>query len=244
MRVAALYDIHGNLPALEAVLAEVGESKVDLIVIGGDIAWGPMPAQTLDRLMDLGDKAVFIRGNADREVADPEDAQLEGWAAEVNDWCARRLSHEQRDFLRSLPTNMTLSLEACGATLFCHATPRRDNEVFTELTPKEKLVPLFSRYDESTFVCGHTHMQFDRMIGDKRVINAGSVGMPYEEAPGAYWALFDENLMHRRTEYDFEAAADMIARSECPEASGLASEIKSPPSRAEALATFEKRAPQ
>jgi putative phosphoesterase len=239
VKVAALYDIHANLPALEAVLVEVMEAQPDRIVIGGDITWGPMPRQTLQQLTELGNNAVFIRGNADREVADPEHAHLEGWAADVNEWCAKELSTQQRDFLRDLPMSVTFDLEACGSTLFFHATPRRDDEVFTATTPSEKLIPLFSGYLQSTFVCGHTHMQFDRMVGDKRIINAGSVGMPYSHKPGAYWALFGDDVQLRRTEYDYDAAAEAIANTGCPEAIDIAAEIKSPPSPDEALATFE-----
>jgi Icc-related predicted phosphoesterase len=101
MRVAALYDVHANLPALEAVLGQVADRAVDLVVVGGDIAWGPFPRETVDRLRELGDRATFIRGNGDREVADPAEADLQGRVAEVNDWCATELTRDQREFLRN-----------------------------------------------------------------------------------------------------------------------------------------------
>src|SRR5205085_10201477 len=104
------------------------------------------------------------------------------------------LSAEEIAFLHALPP--TLRLER---TLFCHATPRNDVDVFTELTPEERVAPHFEGVDADLVVCGHTHMQFDRTIAGVRVVNAGSVGMAYEEEPGAYWLL---GLDHRRTPYE------------------------------------------
>ena len=78
--------------------------------------------------------------------------------------------------------------------LFCHATPQNDVDVFTERTPEERVAPCFAGVDADLVVCGHTHMQFDRTIAGVRVVNAGSVGMAYEEAPGAYWALLGPDV--------------------------------------------------
>lgn len=241
LRVAALYDIHANLPALEAVLAAVEKEQPDLIVIGGDIAWGPMPRETLELLTTLGDRAAFIRGNADREVADPDNAELDGWVAAINDWVAARLTSEQLSFLRDLPMHLSLDVAACGRTLFCHATPRADDETFTIETPAEQVAAMFSGRSERSYVCGHTHMQFDLNRAGIRLINAGSVGMPYEREPGAYWAMFDEDVQLRRTEYDYEAAARAIAATTCPEAGEIAAGVLSPTSPEEALAVFRER---
>jgi hypothetical protein len=104
-RVAALYDIHGNLPALEAVLQEVRGLNVELLVFGGDLAWGPLPTETMDLISSLDQKAMFVRGNADREVAERHgetEGGLEPWVAEVNLWCADRLSDEHRELLRRM----------------------------------------------------------------------------------------------------------------------------------------------
>jgi len=195
MPVAALYDVHGNLPALEAVLAEVPGDAT--IVVGGDVvAGGPQPSETLERLRALGDRVVWIRGNADRELGDGE----EGLAPpEELEKVRSQLSEEQIAFLVGLPPTATI-----GRVLYCHATPRNDLDIFTERTPEERLVEIFAPVDADVVVCGHTHIQFDRTIAGRRVINAGSVGMPYEERPGAYWLL---DLEHRRTEYDGEPAA-------------------------------------
>jgi putative phosphoesterase len=180
LRVAALYDIHGNLPALDAVLAEV---DADVIVVGGDTVAGPQPAETLERLRSLDADVRFIRGNADREVYE----EKQGLAPpEVMEFVRAHLSPEQLDFLRALP--LTLSI---GRVLFCHATPRNDEEIFTAISPGERWAEALAGVDADVVVCGHTHVQFDRRIGDVRLVNAGSVGMPYADEPGAYWALLD-----------------------------------------------------
>jgi putative phosphoesterase len=181
VRVAALYDIHGNLPALDAVLAEV---DADVIVVGGDTVAGPSPSETLERLRSLDADVRFIRGNADREVYE-EDRQ--GRAPhEIMEFARARLSPEQLDFLRSLPLTLTID-----RVLFCHATPRNDEEIFTRISPDGRWAEALGGVDADVVVCGHTHVQFDRRIGDIRLVNAGSVGMPYADEPGAYWAVLD-----------------------------------------------------
>jgi putative phosphoesterase len=188
--IAALYDVHGNLRALDAVLAEIPEEAA--IVVGGDVvAAGPQPAETLERLRGLGARVRWLRGNADRELTPGEPGLA---PPGVLDATRAALTDEQLAFLHDLPPTVQI-----GRVLFCHATPRNDVDIFTERTPEERLAPLFTAVDADVVVCGHTHTQFERTIAGKRVINSGSVGMPYEDAPGAYWTL---DLQHRRTEYD------------------------------------------
>ena len=188
--IATLYDVHGNLPALEAVLAELPEDAT--IVVGGDVCTGgEQPAETLERLRALGDRVVWIRGNADRELKPGEPGLAPPELAEAT---RARLSAEQLDFLYALPATAQID-----RVLYCHATPRNDTDIFTERTPEEKLREIFESVDADVVVCGHTHSQFERTIAGKRVINSGSVGHPYEDAPGAYWLL---DLEPRRTEYD------------------------------------------
>jgi putative phosphoesterase len=188
--VAALYDIHGNLAALEAVLAEVPDEAT--IVVGGDIcAGGEQPSETLARLRGLGDRVHWVRGNADRELTPGE----EGLAPEEVVEAARaKLSEDEIAFLHELPETQQV-----GEVLYCHASPRNDVDIFTERTPEERIAFLFEGLDVPTVVCGHTHTQYERRVAGVRVVNAGSVGMPYEEEPGAYWLL---DLDHRRTPYD------------------------------------------
>jgi predicted phosphodiesterase len=122
--------------------------------------------------------------------------------------------------------------------LFCHATPRDDNEIFTRLTSEERLLPIFEGLDVSMVVCGHTHMQFDRMIGSVRVVNAGSVGMPFGE-PGAYWLLLDADVQLRHTPYDLIKAAERIREMNYPQAQEfVAHYVLQPPSEEEMLKAF------
>ena len=191
MRIAALYDIHGNVPALDSVLAD---ADAEVILVGGDFVAGPWPAETYERLRSLEGDVRFIRGNADREVVDEEPGRA---PPELMEFVRERLPEEAFGFLRTLP--LTVSV---GRALFCHATPRNDEEIFTRISPDERWEEALAGVDAEVVVCGHTHIQFDRRIGDIRLVNAGSVGMPYEREPGAYWALVDgTDVELRRTEY-------------------------------------------
>lgn len=210
MRVAAVSDIHGNLPALEAVLAELERERPDLIVFGGDVASGPMPAETIELLMTL-QGARFVRGNADRGLIDEFDGKpRQDMPGPYADWCARQITRRHRDFLDSFEGTVTVDgLDGLGRVLFCHASPRNDTDVFTVETPEERVRALLAGVDADVVVCGHTHMQFDRTVDETRIVNAGSVGMPYG-VPGAFWAMLGPKVELKRTDYDREAAATRI----------------------------------
>lgn len=247
MKVAAIYDIHGNLTALEAVLAEIEQAAPDLIVVGGDVASGPMPRATLDRLMGLGKRACFVRGNADREVVAafdgvplvnglPEEVQM------ITAWTAQQLERKHRDFLASFEKHIILNVDGLGDALFCHGSPRSDEEILTAATPDQRLQAALAGVEQAVVVCGHTHMQFDRQFGKIRVVNAGSVGMPYGE-PGAYWLWLGPQVTLRRTHYDLEKAAHLIRATEYPQAEDFAAHnVLQPPTAAEATAIFEQMA--
>ena len=246
VRVAALYDIHGNLPALDAALEAIATVHVDLIVVGGDIVSGPMPRETLDRLMALQRPIRCIRGNADREVVDAFDgkdlAHLPAHAQEITVWVARQLDRKHRDFLAALPATITLSVASLGAALFCHAVPENDTTIFTRVTPEERVQALLANAAQSLIVCGHTHMPFDRQVGPKRVVNAGSVGMPYGP-PGAHWALLGPAVSFIRSPYDLELAASRIRATAYPDAEDFAqNNVVHPPTEAEAIEVFERLA--
>jgi predicted phosphodiesterase len=239
MRAAVLADIHANLPALEAVLAEPDVAGADAVVLLGDIALGPMPAQTLDRLADLGDRAVWVHGNCEREmviafdggeVAGPNAADATGAAALID--------RQHRDRLDGLPLTVTLDIYGLGPVLFCHATPRRDDEMVLVDSPPQRWAAVLGGVEEATVVCGHTHMPFDRLTGGRRVINPGSVGMPYGH-PGAGWALLGPGVSLRQTMYDAEAAARVIGAGDYPDARKWAEEyVLNHYSDAEALEAF------
>lgn len=210
MRVAAISDIHGNLPALEAVLTEVRLERLDVMVFCGDVASGPMPAETIDVLMTLRD-ARFVRGNADRGLIEEFDGKARGeMPGPFVDWCAKQISRRHRDFLASFEDKIEIDgVDGLGRVLFCHATPRNDMDVMTVETPVERVRILLAGVDATVVVCGHTHMQFDRMVDRVRVVNAGSVGMPYG-LPGAYWAMLGPQVELRNTAYDRDGAAKRI----------------------------------
>jgi putative phosphoesterase len=249
MKIAALYDIHGNLPALNAVLEDLEHIQPDKFVIGGDIVSGPMPEQTLQRLRQIGEKAIFIRGNGEREVVAAFDGQLSALnlsenARQITQWVAQQLSQEQRDFLAHLPETATLNMAELGEILFCHATPRSDLEIFTPRTPQERLRTLFHGVEQQIVVCGHTHMQFDLRAGQQRILNAGSIGMPYADQPGAYWLLLGpEGCEFHRTSYDLEAAAQAVRTSGYPQAQEFADEnVLKIPTAEEAMEVFKHMA--
>ena len=241
MRVAALYDVHGNLPALEAVLAEVDELDVDAVVVGGDVCLGPMPRAVLHRLLQLGERALFLRGNCDRELAS-EPAGSGSWAERTR-WTAQQLDKGQRAWLAALPGTQSVDVDGLGPVLFCHGSPRSDEEILTRISPEERVATAVADVSQEVVVCGHTHVQFDRRVAGKRLINAGSVGMPYEARPGAYWAVLGPEVDLRRTDYDLEAAAAAIRVSGFPDAGELADEnVLTVPSAEEATEQFERMA--
>ncbi|MFL5575026.1 MAG: metallophosphoesterase family protein [Gemmatimonadaceae bacterium] len=245
-QVAALYDVHGNLPALEATLDAVDAAGADGIVVGGDVALGPMPRETLERLLAVGPRARFIRGNCDRLVVDAFDGRpltrLPPAIREPIAWTARQLDRSHRDFLAALPATLVVDVAGVGGVLFCHASPRSDEEIVTAVTPAERVRPMLAGVTESLVVCGHTHMQFDRAVEGLpgvRLVNAGSVGMPYGR-PGAYWLLLGPDVRPMRTEYDLGRAAALVRRTSYPQAAEFAARhVLHPDSEEEALRVLE-----
>jgi putative phosphoesterase len=195
VRVAALYDVHGNLPALDAVLAEI---DADVILVGGDVVAGPWPAETLERLRDVDGDVRFIRGNADREIVERSEGRA---PPHLIEFVRERLSADDIAFLGSFPLTETIDVDGLGSALFCHATPRNDEEIFTRISPEERWRAALAGVEADVVVCGHTHVQFDRSVGDIRLVNAGSIGMPYEHEPGAYWSVVGSDVELRRTTY-------------------------------------------
>jgi putative phosphoesterase len=243
MRVAALYDIHGNLPALEAVLEDVRAAGVDEVVVGGDVLPGPMSRDVLARLLDLDVPVQFIRGNCEvaalAEMAGRNSGIPEAFR-EAMRWSALELDPDQQRLMASWPKTLSLDVDGLGRVLFCHGTPRDENECFTRATAEERLLPIFEGLDAAIVVCGHTHMQFDRAVGRTRVVNAGSVGMPFGE-PGGYWLLLGPDLQLRRTAYDLAAAAARIGQTSYPQAASFAAQnVLQPPSETAMLDVFSK----
>jgi predicted phosphodiesterase len=224
LRVAALYDIHGNVPALEAVLADVERAGVDLIVWGGDVAAGPMPVETLARMRELGGRCVS--GNADRQMVEDFDADRE--PSDSDDemmrtmlWSVAQVDRADRDYLAAFEPTVSLEIDGLGPVLFCHGSPRSDGERITRATPPERLAPMLDGVRERIVVCGHTHQQFDLRVGEQRVLNAGSVGMPYEGTAAAFWLLLGPDVELRRTDYDVPAAVEAMRATGMPDVDKL-----------------------
>jgi predicted phosphodiesterase len=233
MRVAVLADIHGNLPALEAVLAEVEGESFDAVVVVGDTISGPWPVEVFDRLADVD--ARIVRGNADREVLERSErfGPLAAWSAD-------RLGEDRLAPARAWPLTLELPLDDLGTGLVCHSTPQSDDPIYTRVTPERDLLDLFGGVHADVVLCGHTHMQYDRSLASGlRLVNAGSVGMPYEEEPGAYWAFVGPEVELRRTSYDTAATVEAIRALGAPIDERLLSQLVDPPSPEETTAYFE-----
>jgi len=250
-RVAAIYDVHGNLPALEAVLADLKSVNPDLIVVGGDVVAGPMPAEVLDRLAALSKSICFIRGNADREVVAAYDAgpysdliDVADHAERVAAYAASKIDRKHRDLLASFAERLILEVEGLGQVLFCHGSPRSDEEIVTAATTEGRLREIVAGVDQDLVVCGHTHAQFDRRVGAKRFVNAGSVGMPYQGKPvGAFWLLLGtDGVSLQRSDYDLDRAVERIRATGYPDAEDVAQILLEPPDPEWVADFFEQQA--
>jgi predicted phosphodiesterase len=242
MQLAVLYDIHANLPALEAVIAEVRRDGIDRIVFGGDIVPGPMPRETIDYLRALDIRADYIRGNGDREILErlrgQETSAVPEAFRESMRWNARQLGPDDERWIAAWPLTLRVDVPSLGPVLFCHATPHSDTPIFTRDTADDRVSELLQDIDAPFIVCGHTHMQFDRRVGATRIVNAGSVGMPFGD-PGAYWLSLGPDVRLRRTEYDLAAAAERIRKTAYPQAEMFAAQnVLQPPSEAHMRAAF------
>lgn len=241
MRVAALYDIHGNLPALESVLEELQHLSVDRIIVGGDVLSGPMQVECIDQLRALSVPVHYLMGNTDREVIAArhgnESKKLPLFAQEMLRWSARQLAPEHEQWIANWPKTVTLQISPLGTVLFCHATPRDDNEIFVVGTDEARLLPIFDVAKADVVVCGHTHMQFDRSVGKTRVVNAGSVGMPFGPS-GAEWLLLGPGIELRHTNYDRDDAGRRIAATGFPNA--LQFDMLNPPAPEKMLELYSK----
>ncbi|MHC5903853.1 metallophosphoesterase family protein [Streptomyces sp. S6] len=209
--VAVLSDIHGVLPALEAVLAEPDVAVADRIVLTGDIAAGPQPAEVIDLLREQGDRVLWVSGNADRELVEYRRGVRDEIPDPIGPFAAQALTEEHVDFLAGLPATLTLAVAGLGAALFCHATPRDDEEVVLVDSRPARWSEVLAGLDPAvrTVVCGHTHMPYLRLAEGRLVVNPGSVGMPYGRS-GAHWGLLGPGVELRVTSYDIPAAVERL----------------------------------
>jgi putative phosphoesterase len=234
-RVAVLSDVHGNAVALEAVVAELPQLEPDIVVFGGDLTWGPLPESTLELLHGLSIPALYVRGNAERALLEPDDEQTERSA-----WMRRQHSADALAFLATFAEQVSLEVDGLGPVRFCHGSPRSDEELVTPETPDDRIRAMTEGIPERVLVTAHTHVQFHRVVADVRSINPGSVGLPYEERPGAYWALLGPDVELRRTEYNLALAAELYRTSGDPLAEQMVEMLLSPPSREEVIEHAER----
>ncbi len=225
------------------MLEEIRRLEVDQIIVGGDVLPGPMPREALTCLLELDIPTRFIYGNGEvavlQQIAGKDPLAVPEQHRPAIRWTARQLDSEQERLLRTWPQTMRAEISGLGEVLFCHATPRNENECFTRLTAEDRLLPIFAGLNVAVVVCGHTHMQFDRMVGTVRVVNAGSVGMPFGR-PGADWLLLGPDVEHRHTDYDLAAAAERVRGTAYPQAADFAANLLQPPAEAQMLELFAR----
>src|SRR5687767_2003122 len=221
MPTAALADIHGNMHALAAVLADARFADAERVIVLGDVVAGTFPAETFDRLVAFGDRVRILRGNADRLVLEGSDDESR--------WVYERLGAKRVSAVGGWPATFAIEVEHVGAVRCCHATPRDDEEILTRITPETEVVAALEGTDEPVVLGGHTHVQFDRQVAPWRFVNVGSLGRPYEGRPGAYWALLGPDIEMLRTDYDVEAAAKAVLDSGQPSADVVAETLLHPP---------------
>ncbi len=241
--VAVLSDIHGVLPVLDAVLAEPDVAAAERIVVTGDHAAGPMPVEVLDRLVELGDRCLLVRGNADRELVEVARGRDSAYAE--SNWAGRQLRPDQVELLDRLPHPVRLDVAGFGTVVFCHGTPRDDDEVVLVDTRMSRWAEVLADLDDAdrVVVCGHTHMPFARLVDRRLVVNSGSIGMPYGRAGGSWALLRDGQVELRHTPIDVDdAVAAVVAGSAYPDRQSWADEyVRSANSDADALAAFGPR---
>ena len=227
MRVAALADVHGNAPALDAVLHEVRAADVDLVVFCGDLTWGPLPNETLALVRALELPARFVRGNADRMLGVHLD--------ERGTWLAAQHDEESTLLVNGFDEHVVADVDGLGPTRFVHGSPRADNECVSPRTPEERVREFMADVPERLVVTAHVHVSYDRTVGAVRLVGPGSVGRPYEGERGARWALLGPDVELRRTDYDHGAAAELFRRSGIPFVERDVEALLEPPTRDESI---------
>jgi putative phosphoesterase len=233
-RVAVLSDVHGNAVALETVLREADDVGAELVVVGGDLTWGPLPGETIALVEELELPVVLVRGNAERALLEPSETptERERWLGELHAGAG--------GFLARFVEQATVDVAGLGRVRFCHGSPRSDEELVTPETPEARMRALSADIAERVLVSAHTHVQFDRRVAGIRSVNPGSVGMPYEGRPGAYWALLGPDVDLRRTEYDLDETVRRYRASGDPLTEAMVETLLEPPTRAEAIEHAER----
>ncbi len=241
-RVALLADVHGNAPALAAVLAELEREPVDLVVVAGDVSWGSLVDETVALAQGLGPRAAFVRGNAERALLELEAGTRGGeqGPTERERWMLERHDGAALGFLRSFHEQALVEVEGLGLVRVCHGSPRSDTECVTDATPEERVREFMEGVAEGVVATAHVHVQFDRRVAGVRSLSPGSVGLPYEGRPGAYWALLGPDVQLRRTAYDVAETTAAYLATDDPARELMVELLERPPARAEAVEHAER----
>ena len=234
MRIALLSDIHGNPVSFEAVLADIEREKVDQIVCLGDVATlGPEPSRVIQRLKALNCPCII--GNHDQFVLEPAilyDYMDVPWFAESVTWCIEQLSADDFEFIRTFKPLLEISLDASHKLLCFHGSPKSNTDIILAMTPPTNVDELLGDYRATVMAGGHTHMQMMRQHKGIMLVNAGSVGMPFEQAlfvhaprylPWAEYAIvsFEQGVLGidlRRVPVDVDRVRQAAANSTFPDA--------------------------
>jgi predicted phosphodiesterase len=244
VKILALYDMHGNPDALDAVIGDPRAEGADVVLVGGDAVPGARAREVLDRLKALVVPVLWVRGNGEREVA-AAAAGLSGSGSDAEDATtstaavsAAKLGATRARELGELPLTQTLD-----GVLFCHASPRRDDDMLTRLSSPERWVKALAGIDAAVVVGGHTHQQDDRVVGATRFINAGSVGLPYEGDGDARWLWIENGVPElRRTAYDNVTAGRRMLDTGYPDVESIEASLIEPVEAIIVTRLFEQQA--
>jgi len=240
MRVAALADVHGNAPALAAVLAELEREAPDVVVFCGDLTWGSLPRETLALVRSLAIPARFVRGNADRALLELSRDEVEQPSPRER-WMLAQHDAEDLALLAGFESTVTLAVDGLGPTCFSHGSPRSDEECVTERTPVERVREFTAGRAEHVVVTGHVHLQYEREVGGIRLVGPGSVGLPYGEGGCTFWALLGPDVELRRTDYEVDAAVALMRETDDPSVEQIVELMLEPPPREEVVEDAERR---
>lgn len=241
--MAVVADVHGNAIAMAAVAREVVASRPDGLVFGGDLTTGPLPEETWRVVTELRNRiekpVFFVRGNAERALAELRCGAQGRRPSPRERWMLAQHGAGMLDVLETFLATVTLDIDGLGPTRFCHGSPRCDEELISPGTPDDRMRALLAQVDERVLVSAHTQIQFDRRVVGIRSISPGSVGMPYQGAGGAYWALLGPDVDFRRTDYDVHGAAAAYRDTDDPLVEAIIGTLLAPPTPAEVIAAAE-----
>jgi predicted phosphodiesterase len=227
---------------MEAIAVEIAAEQPDAIVFLGDLTWGPLPEETWGAIVGLQESlrlAVrFVRGNAERALTELRQGDTRDPTPRES-WILDQHQASTLDALDAFSPSVSVTIIGLGPTLFCHGSPRSDEELITPATPPPRMQDLLANVSERVLVTAHTHIQFDRVVAGVRSVNPGSVGMPYEGAPGAYWAMLGPDVELRRTEYDVRTAVARCRATSDPLADAMITTLLDPPTPEEVVSHAE-----